>query len=496
MSKIDLQNVAYNLFEKVFEENMPSPVKSYLYTLLGDESKAFLEWEKLAKVNLNLGDFSAYLNCTSEILKLLEKPEVSELMNAEIEEYKLNLYSNIAENLYDYVPNKVENIAEITLSHLEQTTDFDKIVELCNKMINGALLSSRYNQALSLTHKVLALIPNASIDPKAPNFNVYFVLMSLIHVEILFNIGAMEDCIDIGYKVLNVVDNSNVDSIKPSYISDAHFKEMITNCVGYVAMANLIQLKGNITDFLNVAYSSLSFIPKTYDIFIQLQELLFGRESKVSEDMIGQDNFSGAIYYIIQAFTVGIKDSQQFAEIIYKAKLAAHKGNLTHVEIFCDLLVGYAYVLIDAHEKASSIIYKIIKSSKQQGMHLLEHLGWYLLSELNIKQRKFDVAFGMLNNSIISMERYGKASDYLMLLSKYNMFKVMMYLGETEKAQMCLNQAYYISQKYGINFEFDIEPEHYITMPSEEELAQALSENNDSNEIIENTKTTSESEAE
>lgn len=471
ISKVDLKKIATDLFSKVFVDDMPSPVKSYLYTLLGEEGNAFLEWEKLASVNLHLGDFASYLNCTVEILKLLENPEVYELKDGLVDEYKHSLYENIAHNLYDYVPNTVDDIAEVTLKNLEKSPKVDDMVELCNKMINGALLSFNYNQALALTHKVLSLIPNASINPKDANFNIYFLLMSLIHVEILFNMGAMEECIDIGYKVLNVIDNDVIDNVRPDYISKGRFDDMIKNCVGYVAIANVIQLKGNVADFLTVAYSSIDFIPKSYDIFIKLQDFLLGQKIELDESLLDDDVFSQVIYHLLDAFTMSGDSPENFAEVVYRAKLVANKGMLRQLEVFCDLLIGYAYVLIGSYQKASSIIYKIIKTVKYQGMQLLEHVAWYLLSDMNIRQKKFDVAYGMLQNSIIVMDKYGKASDYIILLFKYNLFKVMMSIGELQKAQICLNQAHYITQKYGIDFEFDIEPEHYISAPSDDALA-------------------------
>ncbi len=462
INKVDLQKIANELFSKVFVENMPSPVKSYLYNLLSDDSNAFLEWEKLAKVNLSLGDFSAYLNCSMEILNLLEKKSVAKEFKEDVEEYKLKLYENISDNLYEYVPEKTQDIAELTLKNLEKTTDIDKIITLCSKMINGALASARYTHALCLTHKVLSLIPNASIDPTAPNFNLYFLLMSLVHVEILFNISAMEDCIAVGYKVLNVISDENMALIKPEHMSDEQFKELVTDCVGYIALANVIQLKGTVKEFLEIAYSSLSFVPKSYDIFVQLQELIAGREVSVSEDMTADDKFSKVVYHVINAFVNMSENYEQFAEEIYLAKLRAKSNGLTQIETFCDLLIGYTYINLNSYQKASSIIYKIIRSVKNQGMYLLQHLGWYFLSEMNMRMKKFDIAYGMLNNSIIQIEKYGKASDFVMLLFKYNMFKIMMYMGMVDKAQICLNQAYYITQKYNLKFEFDVEPEHYI----------------------------------
>lgn len=490
MNKIDLQKIANELFSKVFVENMPSPVKSYLYTLLSDESNAFLEWEKLAKVNLSLGDFSSYLNCSTEILKLLENRKGNLSEDEDIEAYKLNLYENISDNLYQYVPEKTQDIAELTLRNLEKTTDIEKIIKLCNKMIHGALTSAKYTHALCLTHKVLSLVPNASIDPLAPNFNLYFFFMSLVHVEILFNIGAMEDCLDVGYKVLNVITNENIDKLRPEHMTDIQFRNMVKGCVGYIALANVIQLKGNVVDFLTIAYASLDFIPKSYDIFIQLQELIAGREAVISPDMVGDDKFSGVIYSVMNAF-MNYKDNPEvFAEEVYHAKLCARSNNLAQIEIFCDLLIGYTYVKLEAYQKASSILYKIIKAVKNQGMFLLQYLGWYFLSEMNLKQKKINVAYGMLNNSIIQLEKYGKASDFIMMLFKYNMFKVQMFKGAVEYAQICLNQAYYVTQKYGIKFEFDVNPEHYIlgVLPQDEEMlieeeTEVSQENSESEEV-------------
>ena len=461
INKVDLQQIADELFAKVLIEDMPSPLKPYLYTLLEDYGNAFLEWEKLAKIDLQLGDYNSYLNCSAEIIKLLEDKQIADQIGEDVETYKLRLYENISDNLYEYVPEKTQEIAELTLKNLEKTTNIEKLILLCSKMIQGALISSRYSHALSLTHKVLSLIPNASLNPNASNFNVYFFMMSLVHIEILFNMGAMEDCLDVGYKVLDVVNNENIDKLRPHYIEDKQFKMLITRSVGYIAIANILQLKGNVKDFLELAYSSLDFIPKSYDIFVQLQELVAGREVSISESMSSDDLFSPVIYNIIKAFLECRENPQEFAEVIYQAKLSARYKSLTPIEIFCDLLIGYTYVQMELYPKASSILYKIIKTVKIQGMLMLEHLGWFFLGEMNIKQQKFDVAYGMLNNATIQLERQSKSSDYLLMLMKYCMFKIMMHLGQTAKAQICINQAQYLSKKYNISFEFDTDPEHY-----------------------------------
>ena len=490
INKVDLQKIANELFSKVFVQDMPSPVKSYLYMLLEDAGNAFLEWEKLAKINLQLGDYNSYLNCCSEILKLLEKNAVPEGIAEDVEVYKLKLYENISDNLYEYIPEQTQEIAELTLKNLEETTNIDKLIQLCSKMIQGAIISSRFGHALALTHKVLSLIPNASIDPEAPNFNLYFFLMSLVHVEILFNMGAMEDCIDIGYRVLDVINSSNYLKFKPDYMEEEEFKNMIIRCVGCIAIANIVQLKGNVRQFLDLAYSALDFVPKTYDIFIQLEEAIHGHEITISENMIGQDNFSPVVYHVINAFAQYNNDPQGFAEVVYQAKILSRNSGLKQVETFCDLLIGYTYIQMGMFPKASSIIYKIIKTVKIQGMQMLEHLAWYFLAEMNIREKKIDVAYGMLNNSTIQLEKQGRSSDYLLMLLKYSMFKVMMHMGNYQKAEICINQAEYLRQKYDINFTFDVEPEHHPLYNQEDEKQPQITE--EEGEIIEHPKEESE----
>ena len=144
---------------------MPSNVKAYLYSIINDMKRELLEWQRLAQVNLSLGDFSAYLNCTKKILELADKTADAENY-AEMNEYKLQVYENISKNLYNYIPDKSFDIAELTLKNLEKSSDKENLILLCNKMVQGNLTAGNYMKALALTHKVLSLIPPASLNPE------------------------------------------------------------------------------------------------------------------------------------------------------------------------------------------------------------------------------------------------------------------------------------------------------------------------------------------
>lgn len=468
VSKIYLTDVAKDLFEKIFDDTMPSPVKAYLYGLLGNTDEERFQWEQLAEIDLSLGDYSAYLNCTDKILELLDKntnPEQQE----RLDEYKQNLYKNIAQNLYDYVPEKTSAIALSALENLEKSNDSEQIILLCNKMINGALFMGNYNHALELTHKVLSLLPPSSLNPNDPNFNSYFFLMSVIHIQILFNIGALGDCLDIGYKVLNVINNDSINILKPDYMSEDDFRSLIIDSAGYVALANVLLLCGNVDEFLKILRAEIDFVPESYNLFVVLQNIIHGQAvKKFSVNISENDRFGNVILSLINAFVNFDGNYNLFAENIYKAKIAAKYCKLHQLELFADLMIGYSYMELGSFKKADSIIYKIIKETNNNGMTTLLYVAWYVMSLLHLKQNKYEVAFGIINNSLIQLEKNNTTSEYLLMLFKYNMYKVMMFKKQFDKADICITQANYVAQKYGINFKFDTDSNHYVAIEEDE----------------------------
>ena len=459
-----LKSIATDLFEKVFVPNMPSPTKAYLYRLLEDYRAEFLEWESLAKISLSMGDFNAYVNCADKIIELLDRNTDAE-KEEEIEQYKLDLYENISNNLYEYLPQKTSGIAEATLARLETAGDNDRVILLCNKMIRGCLSAGNYMHALELTHKILSRLPSASIDPNSPNFNKYFFLMTLVHIEILFNIGAFEDCLDVGYKLLSVVNQGNLDALRLESFTKEEFQKIIVDSVGFVALANVLQLKGNVKDFLTLVKTDLQIIPPSYEIFVALESYLHGNGATHSPVMVSEmDKFSGVLFHIMEAFSRYLNDTNGFAEEMYEAKRRARFARLHQLELFCDLLIGKAYINLESFDKASLIIYKIIRATGDNGMANLTYVAWLMMSEMNIRQGRYTVAYGIVNNSLIQLEKGEHSNEYLLLLFKYQMYKIQMYKSNADNANICMAQCGYLVQKHGIKFEFDTNPSHYIPL--------------------------------
>lgn len=496
INKQYLKEVANYLFEKVFNEaGLPTVTEAYLYGLLGDKESQIEEWEQLAEVDLSLGDFSAYVNCSGEIIKLLSENKDIEKAD-EIEERKAKIYEGISTYLYDYIPNKTSKLADQALRSVEKHSDSEHVIFLCNKMINGALNVGDYTHALELTHKVLSVLPSSSINPADSNYNPYFFLMSLIHVQILFNVGALFDCLDVGYKVLNVVNNETINVMKPDSYTQEEFNSLIVDSIGYVLLANVLLLTGKTSEFLNIMKNEFSIIPKSYDLFIELENLLTGKSiSNISDNISKGDKFGEYLFNIISAFTNHKDDYNTFAETAYKAKVKAKKYKLFQLELFADLLIAYAYIQVESFKKAEFIITEIISQTNIIGMTNILYIAWFVLSELYLKMHKFKVAYNIINNSLIQLEKSNNTSEYLLMLFKYNMYKVMMYKNIPDVADVCIKHAQYISSKYNINYNFDTNPEHYVAEDADEDLSQETNEEQSDEQASQETGENTESES-
>lgn len=447
----DLSILAQEMFDTVYDENMPSPSKNFIYEKLEDGDNVIFEWEKLANLDLSMGDFASYLNCSGEIIKSLDKYGKNRDKD-ELQKYKTSVYENIANNMFEYNPDLTREIADKTLNDLQKSENTKNFSDLCMKMIQGAMEHGEYIYALNLTHKILGTMDKVSIDPSAPNFDMRFLLMSLVHIKILFSIGAYNDCVDIGYNILNALDSAKLDQAQYTITTKENLINMIVDSIAFIAISDIAALREDVGEFLSIVYRLYNFVPKEYEIFKELQKLIRGESAHAPENLKGNNVFSNICYYIIRAFTVCKNEPQEFAREIYKVKIIAKDAQIFCLELFSDALIGYSYVRLESYMKASYILYQVVRTAQAKGMNSAVSVAWYIMSIMNIMQGRYDIAYGILNNSSIQLEKTGTLSEYISLLNKVNLYRLLINTNEPEKAQICLNQAKYIIDKYKLNF--------------------------------------------
>lgn len=450
------KSIAKEVLEKVFASSTCHPSETTLYKILEQDKSEFITWENLSRLNASMGDFSAYLNCSVKFLKLLDN-HVNEDSEKTIEEYKMEVYENISNLLYKYKPNEIHNIAQIILNNLEKKTNDKKVINLCNKMLQGCLIGGNYSYALELLHKIFSRFINASMNPVDSNFNISFFLISMVKIEVMFSVGNLKDCVELGDEILSVITPENMPKLRPANLSEKQFEEVVFEAMSFVAISKVILLQDNLHDFMGKIKVNVGNLPKSFELFFVLEKIVKGIDVEKLEDYsIENSKFSNILISFISAFSEPDNDYKKFADIIYQAKINAKMHQLSQIELFCDLLIGFSYFKINQYKKASTIYYSVLEVSMTNGLKMVTYLAWYFISMLKFKQQDIEVALGIANNAIVQIERDANSGDFLFFLFRVLLSKILMAKNEQESAELCLNNAKFLKEKYGLKYNISL----------------------------------------
>jgi len=451
MSPEEIRATANYLIIYFFKENAAHPTLAKLYTLVGSEKNEFVQWENLSNINRSLGDFSAYLNCSLKFIKLLQK-NINESTVKSVDEYKIEVYENIANLLYKYTPEKIASITEIILENIESISNDKKVINLGNKIMQGCLISGNYNHALLMAHKILSRFESAGINPKMPDFNVQALIIQLTKIEILFNVGDLEDCINEGEEIFNNLVGTQLEDIKPKTFSNKQFNDLVLDAAGYVIFAKILQLKNDTYKFCETIERIIPNLPEDLKLFVELDNLIHGKPVSIDKNNNPDDSnkFAGTLYYILSAFTKFKDNANDFAIEIYHAKLKSKSHNLIQLELFCDLMIGRAYMKLNKDKKATSIYNSVMETAQNNGLKNIFYLTAYSTSEMALKNNDKDAAYGIIANTIVKLEKSSNYNPYILMLFKQLYAKVLKLKHEDTQADFCYNQAKQIAEIFNI----------------------------------------------
>ena len=453
MTTEEINAIANYLILYFFKENDVHPVLAKLYSIVNSSKNEFVQWENLSNINRSLGDFSAYFSCSKRFLRLL-KSEINESSAKSFDEYQTEIYENIANLLYKYTPTKIADITNNILENYQAKPNDKRALSLFNKILQGCLISSNYRQALLMAQKILASTEDTSANPKSPTFNVHSLIISLQKIEILFNLGELEECTNLGEIIFKNLIGVNLEDIKPKTLSLKNFSDLITDASGYVILSKILQLKSDISQFCEIAENVIRPLPSGYRLFLELDKLIHGKQTTVNDvtEEEFSNKFSAPLYNIISAFSkLKNKDEETFAEEIYRAKLNAKEYNMSQIELFCDLMIGKTYTKLGKYNKASTILNSVMETSQKSGMKNLYYVSVYCMADLYTMNNNIDTAYGLVANTIIELEQNSNSNPYILMIFKSIYAKILKIKKENNQAEICLNQAIQIAKTYGIN---------------------------------------------
>lgn len=300
------------------------------------------------------GDYDSYLKNCLGALSLVENLGDS-IPLEQLEENKKDIYNNILMCLYSYSPEKIYNIENILLMDALKSGQDDKIVKLSNLMLQGALITSNYTNARSLLHNILSRMdePTLLIDGA---INTKFLLLLLVNIEILYNIGDFRECVETSEEILAILNTDILDKIKPAGFSLNLFVSHLMETFRLAALAKLYLMDSDLEDFLDKVKTVLAVELPEKDCILAVKDFLAGKVYS-NGNMEEYSPFSKIVFLILQEFTNLKDDYKRFAQNIYQAKLLALEIHQKELELFCDLLIAYAYSKIGIKQKAA-VIYK------------------------------------------------------------------------------------------------------------------------------------------
>ena len=390
--------LAKNILTKL-AKGIDSATMAFAMGKLGGFKEEYLTLWKNSQFAINTGDYDAYLKNCLGFLSLVEHIE-SNISKEELEENKKDVYNNVLMSLYSYSPAKIYFIENMLLMDAINTNDNDKIVKLSNLMLQGALISSNYTDALGLLHNILSRMPNPTLIVDGA-VNTKFLLLSLVHIEILYNVGDFRTCVDTTEEILSVLSPEILDKIKPASFSTNLFVSHLLETCRLAGFAKLLLMDENLEEyFARVAVALNSELPEAECIlairdFLADKVYTTGNIEEVSA-------FSKVIYLILQELSVLKDDYKRFAQNIYQAKLLALDLHQKELELFCDLLIAYSYSKIGIEEKAKAIYNDVLETAQQSAIFNITAAARYLKALISTPEE----ALLLVNDSLASIQKF------------------------------------------------------------------------------------------
>ena len=423
----------YNIIKPVLESSLKKQVEEFLckniLAKLGkglDDTAVLLIMGKLgmfreeylllwknSQLAMNTGDFDAYLQNCLGFLSLIEHIQ-NNISQEDIDNNKKEVFQNILMTLYSYSPEKIYSIEKVLLMDAISEEDNDKIVKLSNLMLQGALISSNYTDALSLLHNILCRMehPTLLVDGAV---NTKFLLLSLINIEILFNIGDFAQCVEIAKDLAGVLRPEILEKIKPASFSLEFFIEHISETFRIAGFAKLFLMDEDLDEYISAVEASLGRVFEDKDCILAVSEFLAGKEFAPS-NAENATPFSKVIYLILQEFSTHHDDFKTFAQNIYQAKLLAADLHQLQLELFCDLLIAYSYANIGLTKKAESIYRDILAKSENSAIFNILVLARYFMARLKLSEAAAEEALLIINDTLALLQKYNNQAKILYVL--------------------------------------------------------------------------------
>ena len=396
LKKNAVEYLVKNILAKI-GKGMDNTTTLLLMGKIGLFKDEYLLLWKNSSFAISTGDYDSYLKNTIGFMSMIEHIKGNIDVDV-IEENKKEVYSNILYSLYAYSPEKIYDIEQILLQDAIDKSDKENTVKLSNLMLQGALISGKYGDALGFLNNILSNIPNPKLIV-GDAINTKFFLLMLINIEILFNIGDLKSCIDISNDLLKVLTPSVIEKIKPASFSVNSFVTHLADTFRLGALAHILSMNTNTEEYYEKIKSSLGEDLPEKEALNILRDFLAGKDAEF-KNIEEASPFAKIIYLIIQEFSEQNINYKTFAQNIYQAKLLASDISQINLEYFCELLIAFAYSKENVYKKAEFIYRDITEKTEQSANINIFLLSKYFLAKLKLDKKEIEGALLIINDTL------------------------------------------------------------------------------------------------
>lgn len=417
------------------------------------KKEAFAHWHSLAMVASRLGDFCAYMNCTNKFLGLVDNV-IDSSTDKTVDQVKMEVYSELAIVMYKYYPEKIISYLQALLSDLEIKQDNAQVKDIANKLVQCCLMSGYYNNALEYLGKIIARMPKSSFNPKDKNFSLNYFLLSLISIEIYFNLGKLNECIEIGDELFMDFDIIEFkQTILSENFSKQDFDDSILDAHFFIMLSYILKAHPNTRERLDLILNSEMGKYSCFKLLALFLDLLACPDISFKlEDLKNiqfNDKYSSILLDLLFAFDSLVKNQiDDFSNYIYNAKVQASVLNQHQIKYFCDLMIGYAYQNLGNIKKAKQIYYSVLEAVDERGINTVIYLAFYFITQISFIEKDSNSPLNSYNNILLRIENDKNASIILNIMYKMLATEFMLSIGNNlEQAMVCAEQVFDLAVK-------------------------------------------------
>ena len=418
-----MKKLAENLYNKVYAlSEKPSSIKLSLLSTLNMKKEMYAEHIKLSQVALSYGDFSAYIKNAVKFINIMSGKKKQN--DAVLEEFKTNIYDYAANYLDSTYDEEAKSIINVLLEDAIENNDKGKIINLSKITLKNALANSDYPLALIALHNILTNIEDATIIDSHANYNSKFLSLLLINIEILFNLGELNKCLEITEAILSELTPEICLKIKPESYSIEQYEDYLLETMSLAALAKVMTCDRDLIPFLNEIKEKIGKDIPSRDSLIAIKFLLMGEKPEVQPSQT-DDIYTKILNAVISAFMIYNGDYEKLAQNIHIAKLIAAKENKLQFSLFCDLIIGYCYYRLGVTTKSDFIYNDVLNKAKGCGLTTIVHLSNYFIGLEYIETDNPDAAYGIIMNSLLIIEKSNSKNRIILSMLQLLLLKIM-----------------------------------------------------------------------